>query len=111
MLCSRPLCERRQLLECNVTEIKNRIMLAEQTLIKVNRVWEPSANEKVACLCLQSEEVLSQLMMSVIKQGLEGLVLKDTKVLPHPNWPLISSPPLYLTSRGCMSLANATGSR
>lgn len=38
LLC-RPLCERRQLLECNVTEVKNRIMLSEQTLIKVTGPW------------------------------------------------------------------------
>ncbi len=31
-------------------------------------------------LCLQQEEDLSDLIMKVIKQGLEGLVLKDTKV-------------------------------
>ncbi len=30
--------------------------------------------------CVQQEEDLSDLIMKVIKQGLEGLVLKDTKV-------------------------------
>ena len=36
------------------------------------------------CLCLQREDDLSDLIMKVIKQGLEGLVLKDTKVSNIP---------------------------
>ena len=35
-------------------------------------------------LCLQREDDLSDLIMKVIKQGLEGLVLKDTKVSNIP---------------------------
>lgn len=53
--------ERRAILEKNIKEIPGRIMLSEQRLIK-----EP--------------QKLKDLMMDVIKKGLEGLVLKDTKV-------------------------------
>ncbi len=34
----------------------------------------------IVLLSVQQEEDLSDLIMKVIKQGLEGLVLKDTKV-------------------------------
>jgi len=64
-LMDRPICERRRLLEQNITEVKNRIMLSEQTLIK-------------------REEDLTDLIMKVIQQGLEGLVLKDTKSVYEP---------------------------
>lgn len=37
MLC-RPLCERRKLLEQNISPVKNHIMLSEQTLVKVSGV-------------------------------------------------------------------------
>ena len=62
-----PLCvlrsmeERRRVLEKNVTPIKSRIMLSEQTLVT-------------------KPEQLQDLMATAIKQGLEGLVLKDLKV-------------------------------
>jgi len=53
--------DRRRVLEKNVTPIKNRIMFSEQT-----HVTKP--------------EQLQELMGTAIKQGLEGLVLKDLKV-------------------------------
>lgn len=49
------------MLEKNVTPIKSRIMLSEQTLVT-------------------KPEQLQDLMGTAIKQGLEGLVLKDLKV-------------------------------
>ena len=48
-------------MEENVTPVKNRIMLSEQTLVR-------------------RPEQLQDLMSSAIKQGLEGLVMKDLKV-------------------------------
>ena len=48
-------------MEKNISPVKNRIMLSEQTLIT-------------------KPDELQQLMSSVMKQGLEGLVLKDLKV-------------------------------
>lgn len=54
--------ERRRLLERNVTPIKSRIMLSEQTLVT-------------------RPEQLQDLMGTAIRQGLEGLVLKDLKVM------------------------------
>lgn len=48
-------------MEKNVTPIKSRIMLSEQTLVT-------------------KPEQLQDLMGTAIKQGLEGLVLKDLKV-------------------------------
>ena len=53
--------DRRRVLEKNVTPIKNRIMFSEQTLVT-------------------KPEQLQELMGTAIKQGLEGLVLKDLKV-------------------------------
>ncbi|XP_064384237.1 DNA ligase 3-like isoform X2 [Halichondria panicea] len=64
-LMDKPLMERRKILEQNIKEVKNRIMLSEQKLIR-------------------QEEDLSDLIMKVIKQGLEGLVLKDTKSVYEP---------------------------
>ena len=57
----RPMDDRRRVLEKNVTPIKNRIMFSEQTLVT-------------------KPEQLQELMGTAIKQGLEGLVLKDLKV-------------------------------
>lgn len=62
---TKPLCERRKLLEQNIKPVKNHIMLSEQTLVKKG-------------------EELSDLMMNVIKQGLEGLVLKDLRSIYEP---------------------------
>jgi DNA ligase-3 len=59
-LMNKPMQERRKLMEENVTPVKNRIMLSEQTLVR-------------------RPEQLQDLMSSAIKQGLEGLVMKDLK--------------------------------
>ena len=78
-------------MEQHIKEVKNRIMLGEQTLIKVRCLLFVVVYTLVYCLhvcllfvcfvcCLQREEDLSELIMKVIKQGLEGLVLKDTRV-------------------------------
>ncbi|KAL5490807.1 hypothetical protein EMCRGX_G015992 [Ephydatia muelleri] len=64
-LMTKPLCERRKLLEQNISPVKNHIMLSEQTLVK-------------------KPEELSELMLGVIKQGLEGLVLKDLQSIYEP---------------------------
>ena len=81
------MCERRKLLEENIKEVKNHIMISEQSLIKVRCLI--CCLLFVACLfvvycycccCLQREGDLSDLIMKVIRQGLEGLVLKDLKV-------------------------------
>ncbi len=90
--------ERRKILEQNIKEVKNRIMLSEQKLIRVRILHTQFTVTYVACCSrhihccsrhihcvhvtyvLQQEEDLSDLIMKVIKQGLEGLVLKDTKV-------------------------------
>ncbi|XP_062499383.1 DNA ligase 3-like [Corticium candelabrum] len=64
-LLDRPMQERRNILERNLTEIPNRIVLSEQQMIK-------------------EESDLSDLMMRVIRDGLEGLVLKDVKGIYEP---------------------------
>jgi DNA ligase-3 len=64
-LMKTPMLERRKILEDNITEIPGRIMLSELTLIT-------------------KPVDLRKLMMSAINQGLEGLVLKDTKSIYEP---------------------------
>lgn len=39
MYVCRPICYRRKLLEENIKEVTNHIMLSEQTLIKVKRIF------------------------------------------------------------------------
>ncbi|XP_022085530.1 DNA ligase 3-like [Acanthaster planci] len=64
-LMDRPMKERRKILEQNLTPVKNRIMLSESKDISV-------ASD------------LSSLIMSVIREGLEGLVLKDKMSVYEP---------------------------
>lgn len=65
MLIKRPLDERRTILEENVTEIPGRIMLSDQ---------------RVA----QRPGDLRKMIMEAIHEGLEGLVLKDSKSVYEP---------------------------
>ena len=39
LFACRPMCERRKILEQNITEVRNRIHLGEQTLIKVHTLY------------------------------------------------------------------------
>jgi DNA ligase 3 len=64
-LMNEPIEERRRILEKNIKEIPGRVMLSEKKFIK-------------------SPEPLRKLMMNAIKQGLEGLVLKDIKSIYEP---------------------------
>ncbi|CAF0763628.1 unnamed protein product [Brachionus calyciflorus] len=57
--------ERRKILEKHITEIPGRVMLSEQTLITTT-------------------DVLRKLIMKTIKEGLEGLVLKDAQSTYEP---------------------------
>ncbi|KAK7476103.1 hypothetical protein BaRGS_00032657 [Batillaria attramentaria] len=59
-LMEKPMKERREILEKNMTEIPHRVMLSE-----VHKITKPPQ--------------LQNLMMKVFNEGLEGLVLKDTK--------------------------------
>lgn len=59
-LC-RPIAERKKILEENMVEIKNHIMFSEMKKIK-------------------RKEDLHDMINQVLKQGLEGLVLKDVNV-------------------------------
>uniref|UniRef100_A0A2K5DDB9 DNA ligase n=1 Tax=Aotus nancymaae TaxID=37293 RepID=A0A2K5DDB9_AOTNA len=66
-LMDRPLCERRKFLHENMVEIPNRIMFSE-----MKRVTKASD--------------LADMITRVIREGLEGLVLKDVKVRGPPLW-------------------------
>ena len=61
MKALRPLDERRQILEQNMTEIPGRIMFSDQKTVK-------------------KSSDLREMILNVIQEGLEGLVLKDSKV-------------------------------
>ena len=58
----RPIFERKKILEKNMIEIKNHIMFSEMKVI--NKAAD-----------------LSDMITKVLRQGLEGLVLKDVKVI------------------------------
>lgn len=58
----RSIADRRKILENNVQEIPGRIMLSEKKFV-------------------QKESELAGIVSRVIKEGLEGLVLKDVQVI------------------------------
>ncbi|XP_077970657.1 DNA ligase 3-like isoform X1 [Styela clava] len=64
-LMKRPIRERRKLLSDNINEIKNRVMLSEMQFVN-------------------KPEDLKSMIVRVIKDGLEGLVLKDVKSIYEP---------------------------
>ncbi|RNA36306.1 DNA ligase 3, partial [Brachionus plicatilis] len=64
-LMSKAMKDRRKMLEEHIKEIPGRVMLSEQTLIK-------------------NPDCLRKLIMRTINEGLEGLVLKDSKSIYEP---------------------------
>ncbi|CAG0920070.1 unnamed protein product, partial [Notodromas monacha] len=64
-LMKKPLDERKRILQTHMTEIKNHVMFSEVKLIK-------------------AKEELQGMISRVIKEGLEGLVLKDPKGMYEP---------------------------
>ncbi|OWK14031.1 hypothetical protein Celaphus_00000708 [Cervus elaphus hippelaphus] len=68
----RPLCERRKLLHDNMVEIPNRIMFSEMKQVTPFSVLPQKASDLV------------DMINRVIREGLEGLVLKDVKGTYEP---------------------------
>jgi len=89
--------ERRKILEENMSEIPGRIMLSDQKVAK-------------------NQKELRGMIMAAIKEGLEGLVLKDSQVLNFKvcefHFSLESISDLrFVYFRVSTSLASVTGSR
>lgn len=64
-LMQKPICERRKILSENIKEIKNRVMMSEMQFVN-------------------KPDELKDMIVRVIKDGLEGLVLKDIKGFYEP---------------------------
>ncbi|KAK3880469.1 hypothetical protein Pcinc_015071 [Petrolisthes cinctipes] len=64
-LMSKPIVKRREILEKTMTEIKHRVVLSEQRMVK-------------------AKDDLKEMISTVLKQGLEGLVLKDINSIYEP---------------------------
>lgn len=81
----RPLCERRKFLHDNMVEVPNRILFSEMKHVTVGpgsaavltQLWEQHA---LTWFVLQRAADLADMITRVIREGLEGLVLKDVKV-------------------------------
>lgn len=86
MFC-RPLCERRKFLHDNMVEVPNRILFSEMKHVTVRFCFGSSffklliQQHIMACACVcQRAGDLAEMITRVIREGLEGLVLKDIKV-------------------------------
>lgn len=94
---SRPLCERRKFLHDNMVEVPNRILFSEMKHVTVRLCFGRISQElllfiffkllfeqhTMTCVCVcvrQRASDLAEMITRVIREGLEGLVLKDIKV-------------------------------
>lgn len=90
---SRPLCERRKFLHDNMVVVPNRILFSEMKHVTVRfffgihklffkKIIIHMTADDDLCLCCvhQRASDLAEMITRVIREGLEGLVLKDIKV-------------------------------
>lgn len=92
LLLCRPLRERRKFLDDNMVEVPNRILFSEMKHVTVRRntasCLRLAAVDRRHHICVhvfQRAGDLADMITRVIREGLEGLVLKDIKVSGSTN--------------------------